>query len=154
MPIYTATLGDGEHAVRLFTEDYGQYQGLYGTKGETCTQRNVLTDNTAPGAPSGLAVTSANLQRYLPDVGAPIDAVRYQVLNGAGTVVVPTKTIAGDNVQGIENIDTANDRGSFNLKLWLADAEGNVGAPVTAPLSYECVRSTIGRGQANRRRGR
>jgi len=255
----TATLADGRHTVQLCTQDYGQYQGLHGTGGETCTQRDIHTDNTAPGKPAGLEVTSANQERYLdhfgarfslpPNQGSPIARVHYEVRNAAGDVVKPkqtlsatnptalsglegpkapgaytlrvwledqvghvgaaasapiphdttppaapqalqvaapdtprsaegfdlrwrnivdagapidaahyriedrggvvvaTKTVGGDNPQAAQRIETPNDRGGFTLRLWLSDAEGNVGAPVTAPLSYECVRSTVGGGQ-------
>jgi len=255
----TATLADGRHTVQLCTQDYGQYQGLHGTGGETCTQRDIHADNTAPGAPSGLQVTSANPERYLdrfgarfslpPNQGSPIAKVHYEVLGAAGDVVkpkqtlsatnptalsgiegpkaagaytlrvwledqvghvgpaasapiprdttppaapqalqvaapdtprsaggfdlrwrnivdagapidaahyrveangkvvVPAKTVGGQNPEAVSSIEAPNDRGAFTLRLWLTDAEGNVGAPVTAPLSYECVRSTVGGGQ-------
>jgi hypothetical protein len=256
----TATLADGPHTIQVCTQDYGQYQGLGGTGGETCDQRTIRVDNTVPGAPSGLHVTSTNPARYLDrfgatfslppnqgspiakvhynvvnaagevvkplqtltatnptaltaiegpkapgdyslrvwledqvghvgpastaeiprdtvppaapqdvavaspvtpkaqdgfdlrwrnvlDAGAPIDAARYQVLNASGAVVVPTQTVRDDLVQRIEDIETPSDRGAFTLRLWLADAEGNVGAPVSVPLAYECVRSTLGGAQ-------
>lgn len=256
----TATLADGAHDLSVCTQDYGQYQGLNGTGGESCVARTIRADNTAPGAPSGLRVTSANPARYLDrfgatfslppnqgspiakvhynvvnaagevvkslqtltatnptslasiegpkapgdyrlrvwledqvghvgpvstaeiprdtvppatpqdvavaspttpktqdgvdlrwrnvlDSGAPVDAAHYQVLNASGAVVVPTKTVRDDNIQRIENIEAPNDRGAFTLRLWLADAEGNVGAPVSVPLAYECVRSIVSGGQ-------
>ena len=252
----TASVGDGAHELQVCAQDYAQYQGLSGTGGESCDARTIRTDNSAPGAPSGLTVTSANPQRYLdhfgaqfslppnqgspivkahydvvdaqgkvvvpekvlaatnptgiPDVvgpaqageyrlrvwledevgfvgpastapiphdttppaapqnlsvatpsttrvaegfdvrwrnivdaGSPIDAAHYQVLNAAGAVVVPAKTITAANPQAIENLDTLRERGAAALRLWLSDAEGNVGAPVTAPLSYDCVRSDL-----------
>ncbi len=255
----TATLADGAHSLTICSQDFGQYQGLNGTGSESCDARTIHVDNSAPGAPSGLSVTSANPQRYLNrfgaifslppnggspitkvhynvvnaagevvmpaqtysatnptslaeaegpaapgnyrlrvwledavghvgpataaeiprdttppaapqgisvaapssprvldgfdlrwhnlvDAGAPIDAAHYQVLNGAGQVVVPTRHLSGDNVQAIESIETPDDRGAFTLRLWLTDAEGNVGAPVTAPLSYRCVRSPVSGG--------
>lgn len=60
---------------------------------------------------------------------------------------MPAKTVGGDNPEAVESLEAPNDRGGFNLKLWLTDAEGNVGAPVSVPLSYDCVRSTVGGGQ-------
>ena len=256
----TASLADGAHNLTVCAQDYAQYQGLNGTGGETCAARTIRVDNSAPGAPSGLAVTSANPQRYLDrfgaifslppnggspiakvhynvvnaagevvkpaqtlsatnptslsevegpaapgnyrlrvwledqvghvgpaatapiprdttppaapqgisvaapqttrvaegfdlrwqniaDAGAPIDAAHYQVRNGAGAVVVATRHVSGANVQAIESIETPNERGVFTLRLWLTDAEGNVGAPATAPLSYRCPRSPVSGGQ-------
>lgn len=61
----TATLADGAHNVSICTQDFGQYQGLESTGGESCDQRTIRTDNTPPGAPSNLEVTSANPARYL-----------------------------------------------------------------------------------------
>jgi hypothetical protein len=255
----TATLTDGAHTVSACSQDYGQYTGLYGTGGESCDQRTVYTDNTPPGAPSGLQVSSANAVRYtdhfgaqfslpsnsgspiakvhyqvinaanevvvpeqvlaatnptevpniagpkapgdyrlrvwledgvglagpaatvpiphdttppaapqdvsvtppttsrssdgfdlrwrdITDAGSPIDAIHYQVLDGSGALVVPTQTVNGDNPQSIANLDTPNDRGEYTLRLWLSDAEGNVGAPVSAPLTYDCVRSQVAGG--------
>jgi hypothetical protein len=260
-PLDTAALPDGSHTVSACTQDYAQWGGFNGTGGESCDSRVVHTDNTAPGAPSGLVVTSANPNRYLErfgaqfalppnqgspitkvhyavlnaagekvmpeqvvsavdptrlegvigparsgayqlkvwledevgftgpattapiphdttppaapqslsvtapgvsraeqgldvrwrnieDSGSPIDAAHYQVLNGAGNVVVPTQDLAGAGIQSIADLTTAKDSGDFALRLWLSDAEGNTGAPVTAPLSYDCQRSEIGGGTA------
>lgn len=255
----TASLPDGGHTLSVCTQDYAQWQGLGGTGSESCDQRTIRVDNSAPGAPSGLRVTSANPQRYLdrfgaifslppnsgspitkvhydiidpggkavapekvlpgtnptelaniegpakagayrlrvwledqvglsgpaavaeiphdttppaapqelsvtapgtarssqgsdvrwhniPDAGSPIDAVHYRVLDGGGKVVVPITTVAGENPQTIGDLDTPRERGSYMLELWLSDGEGNTGAPVKAPLGYECVRSEDGGG--------
>lgn len=257
----TASLPDGAHTVQVCSQDYGQYVGLNGTRSESCDQRTIRTDNTAPGAPAGLEVTSANPARYLSEFGAhwqlppnqgspianihynivnaagevvipektvsgtnlsalskiegpsdpgdyrlrvwledevgfqgpastapiphdttppaapqepavtppgtsraaqgfdlrwhndvdqgsPIDQVHYQVLNGSGAVVVPTQTVAGDNIQAIQDLEAPQQRGDYTLRMWLEDAEGNVGAPTSAPLAYECVRSNVGGGTA------
>lgn len=80
------------------------------------------------------------------DTGSPINLAHYEVLNEAGKVVVPENTISGANPQTIPTLEAPSARGTYTLRLWLTDAEGNVGAPVTAPLSYECVRSDVGGG--------
>jgi hypothetical protein len=257
----TSTLSDGAHDLSVCTQDFGQYQGLNGTGGESCDRRTIRLDNTAPGAPSGLRVTSANPARYLDrfgaqfslppnegspiarahyqvinpagsavgpvqtlsatnpteiaaiegpaqagdyrlklwledsvglsgppataqiphdttppaapqdvsvaapsssraaqgfdlrwrdiaDAGSPIDAVHYQILNGSGAVSVPTQTVSGQGVQAIPGLDAPEDRGAYTLRLWLSDAEGNVGAAVSVPLAYDCVRSQAGGGVA------
>lgn len=259
LPLDTATLGDGPHTLQACTQDYGQWQGLNGTRSESCDQRTIRVDNTAPGAPPGLQVTSANPERYLdtfdahwslppnegspiekvhydivnaageivvpekvvtgtnltqtsgiqgraqpdayqlrvwledavglvgpksiapiphdttppaapqdisvtapgttraadgfdlrwrnvPDAGSPIAAAHYEVINDSGGVVVPTQTLGGANIQQVERLESPRDRGPFGLRLWLSDAEGNVGAPVTVPLSYDCVRSDVSGG--------
>lgn len=68
--VETADLADGSHVLAACTQDFAQYQGLYGTGSETCTKRTVRTDNTAPGAPANLQVSSANPERYLDRFGA------------------------------------------------------------------------------------
>ncbi|MBK5218884.1 MAG: hypothetical protein JJE35_03735 [Thermoleophilia bacterium] len=254
IPINTAAYPDGARTLQICNQDYSQYQGLFGTAGETCSARTVRFDNTPPGAPSGLHVTSANPERYLDrfgaqfalppnqgspitkvhyeivnaagdivkpkqvitaanptaitgiegpakagdyrlriwledevglngpaatasiprdttppaapqgvsvtapntsraadgvdlrwhnivDAGAPIDSARYQVLDGAGKVVIPAVIVGGNNVQAVADLDVPSAAGSYQLRLWLTDAEGNVGAPVIAPLAYDCMRS-------------
>jgi hypothetical protein len=255
----TDTLADGAHTVQVCTQDYAQWQGYAGTGGQSCDQRTIRTDNTAPGAPAQLVVNSANPERYLDrfgatftlppnqgspivkahysildaagkvvvpektvnatnpialtniegkkepgayrlqvrledavgfigppavapiphdttppaapqdlsvtspttsrsvqgfdvrwhnilDAGAPINGVHYRVVNPAGEVVVPATTLTAENPQAIENLDTPRERGGYTLELWLSDAEQNTGAPVKAPLTYDCVRSEVGGG--------
>jgi hypothetical protein len=255
----TGELADGQHAMRVCTQDYGQWQGLSGTGSSSCNERTVRTDNNAPGAPPGLKVNSSNPQRYLPnfgasfslppnsgssvtkvhysvvnaagqavapeqvlsatnptelkaivgpkapgdyrlkvwledqvgwvgaaamapiprdtvppaapqdisvtapessrasegfdvrwrnitDAGSPIDKVHYEVVDGAGEVVVPKVTIEADNPQAIGDLSAPQQRGGFSLRMWLSDEEGNVGAPVLVPLAYRCVRSDVAGG--------
>ncbi|HEU4907039.1 MAG TPA: Ig-like domain repeat protein, partial [Solirubrobacterales bacterium] len=133
----TATLSDGSHTVRLCTEDYGQYQGLHGTKGETCTQRTVRTDNTAPGKPAALQVTSKNPNRYLdrfgaqwtlpPDSGSPIKTVHYDVIDAQGKVVMAERTASGTNPTSLAEIQGPERRGAYWMRVWLEDEVGNVG---------------------------
>lgn len=85
--------------------------------------------------------------RNITDSGSPINAAHYQVIDGAGNVVVPTTDLAGDNPQSLADLDAPKDAGNYTLKLWLSDAEGNVGAPAEAPLSYDCRRSDAAGGR-------
>lgn len=250
----TASLADGPHSLRACGQDYGQWKGLEGTGGASCDQRTIRTDNTPPGSPLDLTVTSANPARYLDhfgakfslppdsgspivkvhydeinaagnvvvpehvvsgtnptelaaiggpaqageyrlrawledevgftgpaavaliphdttppaapqslqvttpdtprgrdgfdvrwqnvlDAGSPIDTVHYQVLNSAGGVLVGTQTIEGENPQAIQDLRTPTEQGASTLRVWPEDAEGNVGAPSSAPLAYQCMRS-------------
>ena len=108
-------------------------------------------DTTPPAAPQMLAVTAPTTSRAaegfdlrwrnIVDAGSPIDAAHYQVLGNDGKVIVQTRSVAGESPEGVVNLDAPGQAGSYQLRLWLSDAEGNVGAPVTAPLSYECMRS-------------
>jgi len=135
----------GNHQLKAWLEDS---VGLSGTAAIAPIPR----DTVPPAAPQELSVTAPETPRAaqgvdvrwrnIVDAGSPIDAVHYQVLRGS-QVVVPTKTIDGENPQMIGSLDTPRERGGFSLRVWLNDAEGNVGAPVTAPLAYECVRSDV-----------
>ncbi len=140
----------GNYRLKVWLEDS---VGLTGP----ATTAQIPHDTTPPAAPQGLSVTAPDTPRSsegfdlhwhnIVDAGAPIDAVHYQVLNGAGSVVIPTQTVAGDNVQTVAELEAPSAAGSYQLRLWLTDAEGNVGAPVTAPLGYECMRSPVSDGQ-------
>lgn len=255
----TAGVPDGERTIQVCAQDYAQAIGLDGTGSQSCDQRTIRVDNTPPGPPANLGVTSANPHRYLDrfgatfalpanqgspvtkvlyevtdaagkvlkakqtvtatnptqltgiagpseagdyrlrvwledtvgnvgapatveiphdttppaapqslsvaapatarsaegfdlhwrnitDDGSPIDAAHYQVLDGSSTVAVPATTVSAANAEAIADLQTPRGRGGYTLRLWLSDAEGNVGAPISAPLTYDCVRSEVGGG--------
>ncbi|HET7417264.1 MAG TPA: hypothetical protein VFJ61_06545 [Solirubrobacterales bacterium] len=108
-------------------------------------------DTTPPAAPQLVQVVAPETQRSdqgfdvrwqnIADTGSPIDHASYQVLDGAGNVVVGTHELSGENPQAISDLDAPRGAGAYTLKIWLTDAEGNVGAPAEAPLSYSCSRS-------------
>jgi hypothetical protein len=115
-------------------------------------------DTTPPAAPQDISVTAPARSRAtdgfdvrwrdIADAGSPIDEAHYRVLGGSGEIVVPTTAISGGEPQSIPDLDTPRGRGSFTLQLWLSDAEGNVGAPASVPLSYGCVRSDAAAGSS------
>lgn len=137
----------GEYYLRVWLEDE---VGLVGP----ATTAPIPHDTTPPAAPQGLSVTSPATPRSadgfdlrwqnIVDAGAPIDVAHYEVLDGNGKVVVPSATVAGYNIQAVGDLNAPGPAGTYQLRLWLSDAEGNVGAPITAPLSYDCPRSTVG----------
>jgi hypothetical protein len=143
-PLETATLSDGAHTIKLCVEDFGQFQGLYATKGETCTSRMIRTDNTAPGAPSGLEVTSSNPNRYLdrfgarfslpPNQGSPITKAHYSVVDASDRVVVQAKVVTGTNPTQLSGITGPAKAAEYRLRVWLEDEVGNVGPAATAPI--------------------
>jgi hypothetical protein len=136
----------GEYRFRLWLEDEVGLQGPAATA-------PIPHDTIPPAAPQSLAVTPPATSRAadgfdlrwrnVPDSGSPIDAAHYQVLDGAGRVLVPTQTLAGDNPQAIADLAVPDAAGRYSLRLWLQDEEGNVGAPATVPLSYQCMRSPV-----------
>lgn len=140
----TSSLSDGQHTVQVCTQDYGQRQGLHGSGGQSCDQRTIRTDNSAPGAPSGLRIDSANPHRYLdrfgasfslpPNSGSPIAKIHHQVINASGQVVRPTKTITATNPTSISGIDGPKTSSDLRLRLWLEDQVGHVGPAATVAI--------------------
>ncbi len=141
----------GDYYLRVWLEDSVGFRG-------PATTAPIPHDSTPPAAPQNISIASPQTTRTtqafdvrwqnILDSGSPIDAVHYQVLNGAGATVVPTTTISGASPQAIENLNTPRERGDYTLRFWLSDTEGNVGASVKAPLAYDCVRSDVGGGLA------
>jgi hypothetical protein len=143
----TATLSDGAHNLSICTQDYGQQQGLNGTQGKTCDSRTIRVDNSAPGAPAGLHVTSSNPARYLdrfsaqfslpPDSGSPITRVHYQVINAAGEVVKPERMASGVNPTEIANVEGPAKHGEYRLRVWLEDEVGWSGPAAVAAIPHD-----------------
>jgi hypothetical protein len=137
----TAKLSDGAHSVKVCVQDFSQYQ----SGGETCdSSRTIRTDNTAPAAPAGLEVTSANPERYLPrfgakwtlphDPGSPIKKVHYDVIDADEKVVVPERTLGGTNPTSLPEIAGPERRGAYWVRVWLEDEVGHVGPAAGAPV--------------------
>ena len=146
-PLRTEALSDGAHQLAICVQDFAQYQHLGGSASETCDTRTIHTDNTAPGKPASLEVTSANPARYLrhfgagfslpPDPGSPIAAVHYQVLNGKGEVIVPERTVAATDPTSLSDIEGPAEPGAYRLKLWLTDSVGYTGPAAEAPIPHD-----------------
>lgn len=140
----TASIPDGAHTLKVCTQDYAQWQGLAGTGGQSCTSGTIRTDNSAPGAPSGLQVTSANPERYLdrfgaqfalpPNSGSPVTKVHYEVTDAAGKVVKPKQTLAATNPTALSAIEGPKEPGEYRLRVWLEDQVGNVGPTASAEV--------------------
>ncbi|HET8956351.1 MAG TPA: fibronectin type III domain-containing protein [Solirubrobacterales bacterium] len=145
--IDTPKLSDGTHTVGVCSQDYGQSVGLIGTGGESCDQRQVRIDNTAPAAPGGLVIASANPARYLDhfgakwtlpaDPGSPITKVHYNVVNAAGTVVVPEQVVSGTNLTKLDDIAAPKAAGDYRLRVWLEDEVGFTGPVATVPIPHD-----------------
>ncbi|HEX4864440.1 MAG TPA: hypothetical protein VFV02_10220, partial [Acidimicrobiales bacterium] len=143
----TANLADGAHTIAACTQDFAQWQNLGGSGGESCDSRIVHTDNTAPGAPAGLEILSGNPARYLqhfsarwqlpPNQGSPIAAVHYDVVNAAGAVVVPERTVAATDPSALSDIEGPKAPGDYRLRLWLEDSVGFVGPKATVAIPHD-----------------
>jgi hypothetical protein len=141
----------GDYRLRMWLEDEVGFTGPVATV-------PIPHDSTPPAAPQDVSITGPRTSRSdqgfdvrwrnITDAGAPIDTARYEVVDGAGNVVVAPRSISELNPEKIADLETPRGRGGFTLKLWLSDAEGNVGAPAEAPLTYYCVRSDVGGGQS------
>src|SRR5665811_13766 len=142
--VETDDLADGAHTLSACTQDFAQYQGLYGTGSESCTKRTVRTDNTAPGKPAQLEVTSENPERYLdrfgakwslpPDPGSPIKKVHYELIDAKGDAIGSQRTLGGTNPIEIAEIKGPEQVGAYRLKVWLEDEVGYVGEPAIAKV--------------------
>jgi hypothetical protein len=140
----TDDLADGAHTLAACTQDFAQYQGLYGSGSESCATRTIRTDNTAPGKPAGLEVTSENPERYLdrfgakwslpPDPGSPIKKVHYEVIDSKGEVVVPERTVGGTDPTELAEFDGPAEPGAYRLRVWLEDEVGFVGPAAIAKV--------------------
>jgi hypothetical protein len=149
IPEITGPSKAGDYRLRVWLEDAVGFSG-------PASVVPVPHDTTPPGAPQDLSVTAPATTRTaqafdvrwhnILDSGSPIDAAHYQVLSSSGAVLVPATTISGSSPQSIANLETPREAGAYTLRLWLSDAEGNVGAPVSAPLAYDCPRSPVGGG--------
>lgn len=128
---------DGQHQISTCVQDFSQYQHLGGPATETCDERTIHTDNSAPGKPASLEVQSANPQRYLdhfgakwslpPDPGSPIAKVHYDVVDSGGRVVMPEKVLSGINPTTIPDIEGPAKPAAWTLRVWLEDSVGLIG---------------------------
>ncbi len=143
----TAALSDGAHSFSVCLQDYSQYLHVGGSESQTCDTRTIHTDNTAPGKPAELTVTSANPARYLdrfgaqfslpPDPGSPIAKVHYEVLGEGGQVVEPEKTVSALEPTALADIEGPPRPGAYTLRLWLEDSVGLVGPAAEAPIPHD-----------------
>lgn len=146
----TGPAAPGNYRLKLWLEDQ---VGLVGPASFAALPRDVV----APAAPQDVTVTPPDTSketdgfdvrwRNIPDAGSPITAIHYEVVNAKGQPVVSHQTLFGANISSIGDLEAPKESGSFTLRLWLSDEEGNVGAPASVPLSYRCVRSDVNAGQ-------
>jgi len=144
LPEIAAPSRAGNYQLRVWLED------AVGLRGPAATVA-VPRDTTPPAAPQGVAVatpgTARSAQgfdvrwRNVTDSGSPITAAHYEVLDAAGNIAVGHREVRAHNPQAISELEAPRGGGNYRLRLWLSDAEGNVGAPSEAPLAYDCVRS-------------
>jgi len=126
----TARLGDGPHPLTVCAQDFAQWQGLNGTGGQSCQTATIRTDNTAPVAPSNLAVRQTSGQHFSaswsnPDQGAgsPIASAHYEISEIGGSYDSGEQVAAGAGISSLD-LSVPHD-GDYRLRVWLGDAAGN-----------------------------
>jgi len=139
----TASVADGAHNMVACTQDYGQwYSGV-----QSCVGRTIHTDNTPPGKPASLGVSSANPARYLrhfssswslpPNSGSPIAKVHYDIVNDKGEVLIPAQTVSANNPTALSDIEGPASPGPYTLRLWLEDQVGFQGPAAEAAIPHD-----------------
>lgn len=141
----------GEYFLRVWLEDE---VGLVGPPASV----PIPHDTTPPAAPQDLTAVAPKSPKGaagfdvtwhdITDSGSPIDAAHYRILDPEGATVVEEQTVDGEDIEAIKELETPHESGGFTLQVWLEDEEGNVGAPTSVPLVYECVRDTADAGAA------
>lgn len=141
----------GDYRLRVWLQDE---VGLVGPAASV----PIPHDTTPPAAPQNLTAVAPKSARgaagfdltwhNIVDAGSPINGAHYRVVNGEGATVVDDTSVQGEAIEAIRKLETPQDRGGFSLELWLEDAEGNVGAPSSVPLVFDCVRDDVDVGAA------
>jgi hypothetical protein len=146
LPSITGPSAPGDYRLDVALEDEVGFVGPAATVA-------IPHDTTPPAAPQDISVTPPSAARStrgfdvqwanIVDDGSPINAAHYEITDAAGNVVVGEQIVTAENPQAIEHLATPKAAGNYRLRVWLSDAEGNVGAPVSAPLAFDCVRSEV-----------
>jgi hypothetical protein len=97
----------GAYSLRVWLEDSVGFVG-------PAAVAPIPHDTTPPAAPQELGVVGTTAHRVpkfdlrwdnIVDGGSPIDTAHYQLIDGTGSVLA-TRTVVGDNVHGIQGIET------------------------------------------------
>ena len=111
-------------------------------------------DTTPPAAPQGLSVTAPRPRRAAPRASTCAGATsptpaRRSTPPTTRCSTAPARSSCrprpspATTSRRSPNLEAPERRGNYKLRLWLPDEEGNVGAPVSAPLAYDCMRSPV-----------
>ena len=125
--IETARLSDGRHRLRACVADFAGNRH--------CTDpRPLLTDNTAPAAPHGLALRGGGSWRRSNDFdaswenprqrpGSPISGAAYRIIAAGGF----DSGVLHRSRKGIESLSglAVPGPGAYSLSVWLRDEAGN-----------------------------
>jgi hypothetical protein len=130
----------GAYRLKLWLEDE---VGFTGQAAEVA----IPHDSTPPAAPQGLRVTGPSTARWskaldvrwadLADNGSPVNAAHYEFVDGAGNRVGDAHTVHGTDLEALQGIATPAQRGKYDLRVWLSDEEGNVGAAASVPVPID-----------------
>ncbi|MFL5844345.1 MAG: hypothetical protein ACJ762_06595 [Solirubrobacteraceae bacterium] len=148
IPIDTSKLGtDGSHTLTLETVD--------AAGNPTEVSRTIKIDNTAPAAPTGLAVVGGDGWRSANGFGvmwtnpvtdgvAPIAGAEYRLCPATGGSCL-TGTRSGDTLTRVDDLQLPAS-GEWTMTVWLRDAAGNAdpNANATAQLRFDPTAPTVG----------
>jgi 5-hydroxyisourate hydrolase-like protein (transthyretin family) len=139
----TGSISDGAHRLSVQATD---------AAGNPATvSRDVLIDNSPPGAPRGLAVDAGEGWKAQnsfavrwsnpPSEGAPIAAATWQLCPASASIGCVSGSKDGANITAVTGIQVPR-AGDWALKLWLRDQAGNetqtnAAAPVRLRLDDE-----------------
>jgi hypothetical protein len=123
---------DGQHQLQAVVRDAA---GNASTAGPI----TITIDKTPPGPPGALAASPAGDGSFTaswtnPDgQTAPITKAHYQFCASGGGACQPDQTASSDNISSITGLHVPG-AGSWDLKVWLEDSAGNVGASNAASI--------------------
>lgn len=124
----STALADGQHVANVVAADVGD--------NEATTSTNLRVDNTPPGPPLNIHLTSqtgdrVNVAWGLPPQapGSPIAAYRYK-LGSAPTSPGDGQLVQSGSLTGLGNLQIP--AGTSKLYVWLRDEAGNTGDPTKA----------------------
>jgi hypothetical protein len=129
----------GAYRLKLWLEDEVGFQG-------PAAEVAIPHDTTPPAAPQDLRVVGPTSRweksldvkwQDVTDSGSPLDAAHYRFVDASGNPVGDARTVSGEGLEALQGIDTPAQRGRYELRVWLSDEEGNVGAAASVPVPID-----------------
>ncbi|MEA2493047.1 MAG: large repetitive protein, partial [Thermoleophilaceae bacterium] len=130
----TARIGDGPHRITV-----AAFDATDANRG--VASRTVLIDNHAPAEPSGASVAGGEgwhttddftIQWTNPSSAAPITRALYEVCRPGGSSCVSGEQ-TGSGISQLTGVHVGQP-GDYTIRVWLADAAGNLSDAKSAPL--------------------
>jgi hypothetical protein len=149
----TKSIGDGPHRITV-----GAFDATNANRGTAV--RTVLIDNNAPSEPAAAAVADGDgwhttddftVQWINPGSAAPITRALYEICRvGGGSCA--TGAQSADGISRLSGLHVGQP-GDYTIRIWLADAAGNVSDSKSAPLHLKFDNVAPPPGQPRQRAG-